>query len=90
MRESKDQVLSSDELAKYTMAVTVKLTRVEAHRIRRYEHTGLIKPLRTDGYQRLFSNSEVELIAEIARLESKKINLEGIRAILAMRQGEEI
>ncbi|UCG82929.1 MAG: MerR family transcriptional regulator [Dehalococcoidia bacterium] len=90
MKKSDDQALRSDKLAKYTMAVTVSLTSVEAHRIRRYEHMGLLRPLRSDGGQRLFTNLEVELISEIARLESKKINLEGVKAILAMRHGEEI
>jgi len=90
MKKSDDKGLRSNELAKYTMAVTVKLTQVEAHRIRRYEQTGILKPLRTEGQQRLFSNIEIELITEIARLESKGINLEGIKAILAMREGQDI
>jgi DNA-binding transcriptional MerR regulator len=72
----------------YTMAITVKLTGVESHRIRRYETGGLIEPVRTEGNQRLFSEIDVETIIQSAVLEDEGINVEGIRAILAMRKGE--
>lgn len=72
----------------YTMANAVKLTGVEAHRIRRYEDGGLLTPERTEGHQRLFSDDDIKLIIEAAKLEDKGINVEGIKAILAMRKGE--
>jgi len=72
------------------MGVTVRLTGVEAHRIRRYEEAGLLKPARTEAGQRLYSDSEIELIKEIARLEDQGANLEGIKMILAMRRGENV
>jgi DNA-binding transcriptional MerR regulator len=79
-----------DEIAKYTMGVAVRLTGVGAHRIRRFEGNGLLAPARTEAGQRLYSDSEIELIKEIARLEDQGINMEGIKAILAMRRGETI
>ena len=72
----------------YTMAVAVKLAGIEAHRIRRYEDGGLVTPERTEGNQRLFSDKDIEAIKEAARLEDEGINVEGIKAILAMRRGE--
>lgn len=81
-----DALASSD--GKYTMAVVVSLTGVESHRIRRYEEVGLLKPVRTGGGQRLYSDDEVKLIKEIAELEKEGINLPGVRAILAMKRGE--
>ena len=72
----------------YTMANAVRLTGVEAHRIRRYEEGGLLTPERTEGHQRLFSDDDIELIMEAAKLEDEGINVEGIKAILAMRKGE--
>jgi DNA-binding transcriptional MerR regulator len=72
----------------YTMAIAVKLTGVESHRIRRYEEGGLLTPERTEGHQRLFSEADIELIIEIAKLEDEGINVDGIKAILAMRKGE--
>ena len=80
--------ISTNSGGKYTMAVAVSLTGVEAHRIRRYEEAGLLKPVRTKGGQRLYSDEEIELIKDIAELEREGINLHGISAILAMRRGE--
>jgi DNA-binding transcriptional MerR regulator len=70
------------------MAVTVKLTGIESHRIRRYEAGGMLSPERTGGNQRLFSENDIEMIKQVARLEDEGINIEGIKAILAMRRGE--
>jgi DNA-binding transcriptional MerR regulator len=81
---------AESEVGKYTMGVTVRLTGVEAYRIRRFEEGGLLQPARTEAGQRLYSDSEIELVREIARLEGQGINLEGIKAILAMRRGETV
>ena len=77
-------------LAKYTMSITVSLTGVEAHTIRRYEIAGLVRPRRTGAGQRLYSDSEIGMIREISRLCGKGINLEGIKAIMALRRGQQI
>ncbi|MFC1925247.1 MerR family transcriptional regulator [Chloroflexota bacterium] len=77
-------------IAKYTMGVTVRLTRIQAYRIRRFEQAEIIRPARTEARQRLYSDYEIELIREIARLEDQGINLIGIKVILAMRKGEKI
>jgi MerR family glutamine synthetase transcriptional repressor len=90
MEQWVDDSSGNRDLAKYTMAVTVTLTEVQAHRIRRYEQFGLVKPCRTEGRQRLFSDMQVALIREISQLEGRGVNLEGVRVILAMREGEEV
>jgi len=79
---------AGNEVGKYTMGVAVRLTGVEAHRIRRFEEASLLEPKRTEAGQRLFTDSEIELIKEIAKLEDEGANLEGIKIILAMRRGE--
>jgi len=75
-------------IAKYTMAIACQLTGVEAHRIRRFEEGALLKPVRTEAGQRIYCDSDIELIKEIARLGNEGINVAGIKAILAMRRGE--
>ncbi len=72
----------------FTMAIAVKLTGVDPYRIRKYEEGGLLMPERTEGHQRLFSESDVEVIKQAAKLEDEGINVEGIKAILAMRRGD--
>ena len=76
------------DYGKYTMSVTVRLTTVNAHRIRRFEQVELLRPARTEAGQRLFSDIEIRLIREIAKLEREGINLRGIKAIIAIRKGE--
>jgi len=69
------------------MSVATSLTGVDAYRIRRYEAAGLVKPARTSGGQRLFSDRDVRRICEVARLEGEGVNLKGILVILRMREG---
>ena len=72
----------------FTMAIAVKLTGIDPYRIRKYEEGSLLTPERTEGNQRLFSESDIEIIKQAAKLEDEGINVEGIKAILAMRRGE--
>ncbi len=70
---------------KYVMSVAVRLTGVGASRIRRYESAGLVSPGRTAGGQRLFSDPDIDLIREVARLKNEGVNLKGIEVILRMK-----
>jgi DNA-binding transcriptional MerR regulator len=72
----------------FTMGIAVKLTGIDPYRIRKYEEGGLLAPERTEGNQRLFSENDIEIIKQAARLEDEGINIEGIKAILAMRRGD--
>jgi DNA-binding transcriptional MerR regulator len=75
-------------LNNFTMAIAVKLTGIDPYRIRKYEEGGLLTPERTEGHQRLFSENDIEIIKQAAKLEDEGINVEGIKAILAMRRGD--
>ncbi len=78
------------ELAKYTMAVTVMITGVPAYKIRKFEEFGLCKPARTGCKQRLFSDSDLEIINKIDLLEKDGINLQGVKFILEMQQSAKV
>jgi len=73
---------------KCTMSVAATLAGVVAHRLRRYEAAGLLRPARSMVGKRLYTDAEVELIEEIARIEGEGMNLEEVKAVLAMRRGE--
>ena len=77
----------TEEAGRYVMSVAASLTGVDAYRIRRYEAAGLVKPMRTSGGQRLFSERDVRRIREVARLAAEGVNLKGIELILRMREG---
>ena len=74
------------ETAKYTMSVAVMMTGVPAYRIRRFEEYGLFKPARTESRQRLYSDTDITVIREIALLDNEGINLPGIKTILTIKQ----
>ena len=76
----------TENSGRYVMSVTVSLTAVDAYGIRRYERAGLVRPVRTQGRQRLFSDRDVQRIVEVARLEAEGVNLKGIESILRMKR----
>ena len=76
------------EIGKYTMSVAVKLTGTHPQHIRRLGAAGLLNPDRTDGGQRLFSDSDIDIIKEVTQLETEGINLIGAKAILEIRKGK--
>lgn len=82
-----ESTVRRDDAGKYVMSIAVAMTGVDAHRIRRYEAAGVLKPGRTEGGRRLFSDADIATIRETARLEGEGINLNGIRVILEMRRG---
>jgi hypothetical protein len=77
--------LEEKKLAKYTMAVAVMMTGTAAYKIRKFEEFGLCKPARTRSRQRLYSDSDIELIRQISLLERDRVNLHGIKIILTMQ-----
>ncbi|MEN8614159.1 MerR family transcriptional regulator [Dehalogenimonas sp. THU2] len=77
------------KIARYTMFVTVTMTGVESHRIRRYEAAGLVSPTRSDGKHRMFSDADIEVIREIEALTRRGVNFAGVRHIMGLRRGGE-
>jgi DNA-binding transcriptional MerR regulator len=75
-------------LAKYTMSVTVMMTGVAAHKIRRLEEFGLCRPARTGSKQRLYSDEDIEIIRRITSLEKDGVNLPGIKVIFNMQKSK--
>ena len=68
----------------YPMRTVVKLTRVEAHRIRFWESRyGLVAPARDESGRRLFSKDEVDRIRQIGEMvDSHGLSLVAIRRLL--------
>jgi DNA-binding transcriptional MerR regulator len=68
----------------YPMRTVVKLTSVEAHRIRFWESRyGLIVPARDESGRRLFSKDEVDRIRQIGEMvDSHGLSLVAIRRLL--------
>lgn len=70
----------------YTIGAAARLTGIPIWTLRWIESRGLLRPDRTPGRQRLYSNAEMERLRSIRDLMERKVNLAGIRVILEMRR----
>ncbi|MCM3491646.1 MerR family transcriptional regulator [Alkalihalophilus marmarensis] len=61
----------------------MEMTSLTARQIRYYEEQGLIKPVRNEGNQRMFSLEDIERFRLIKSYIEQGINVAGIKTILA-------
>ena len=72
---------------KYTISVMAEIVGLHEQSLRLYERRGLIKPQRSEGNIRLFSDEDVERVRAIQRLVNDLgVNLAGAEVILHMRE----
>lgn len=69
----------------YTIGAASRLTGIPIWTLRWIEKHGLLRPGRTTGRQRLYSDAEMDLLREVRGLMEQKVNLAGIRVILRLR-----
>lgn len=69
----------------YTIGATSRLTGIPIWTLRWIERHGLLRPSRTEGRQRLYNDDDLSRLKDVRVLMEKKVNLAGIRVILAMR-----
>ena len=73
--------------AKYTISVVAEIVGLHEQSLRTYERRGLIRPRRSEGNIRLFSDEDVERLRAIKRLVNDLgVNLAGAEVILHMRE----
>ena len=70
----------------YNIGAASRLCGLPIWTLRWIEKHALVRPRRTDGNQRLYSKRDVDALTRIRELMEKKVNLAGIRVILAMRE----
>ena len=68
----------------YFISVASTLSGIHPQTIRTYEEKGLIKPYRTKGGTRRYSQEDVDKLIQIASLSQRGIKLEGIKIIYEM------
>ena len=79
-----DETFSQDEPC-YVISVAAKLVDLHPQRLRYYDRIGLLKPSRTAGRIRLYSQRDIEVLRKISRLtEDLGVNLAGVEVILNM------
>jgi MerR family glutamine synthetase transcriptional repressor len=68
----------------------MQLTELSARQIRYYEENELIHPARTEGNRRLFSFNDVDKLLEIKHLIEQKVNIAGVKHLMAMKNQQAI
>lgn len=72
--------------ALYMISVVAEMFEIHPQTLRAYEREGLLRPSRTEGNTRLYSQEDVERIELILRLtKDLGVNLAGVEVILNMR-----
>lgn len=66
----------------YGISVAAELTGVNPQNLRAYEAAGLLRPARTEGGTRRYSDHDVARIGRIASLLGEGLNLAGIGRVL--------
>jgi len=73
--------------ALYMISVVADMFDIHPQTLRAYEREGLLRPARTDGNTRLYSEEDLERIELILRLtKDLGVNLAGVEVILNMRE----
>ncbi len=75
-----------EEKAVYVISVAAELAGMHPQTLRIYERKGLLRPERTAGNTRRYSDRDIELLRDIHDLTQERgINLAGVKAIIEMQ-----
>jgi MerR family transcriptional regulator/heat shock protein HspR len=73
------------ERGRYMISVAAELVGMHPQTLRMYEAKGLVRPKRTPGGTRLYSESDVERLRIVQRLTTElKLNLAGVELVLRL------
>jgi MerR family transcriptional regulator/heat shock protein HspR len=82
--DNKNELL--DEEPCYVISVAARIVGMHQQTLRYYERAGLLKPSRSMGKRRLYSNADIARLKEIQRLISDLgVNLAGVDVFFRMR-----
>jgi MerR family transcriptional regulator/heat shock protein HspR len=70
--------------AVYVISVFAELAGVHPQTLRNYERSGLLRPQRTSGGSRRFSDEDLVALRRIQDLTNDGVNLEGVKRIMAL------
>ena len=80
MREPQDE-----DRAVYIISVAAELAGVHPQTLRIYERKGLVRPQRTAGNTRRYSDADIERLQAIQSLTDQGVNLAGVKRIMELR-----
>ncbi|HET6712966.1 MAG TPA: helix-turn-helix transcriptional regulator [Actinomycetota bacterium] len=74
-----------DERAVFIISVAAELAGVHPQTLRIYERKGLLRPQRTSGNTRRYSQADIDRLLAIQELTDEGVNLAGVKRILELR-----
>ena len=76
-----------DERPRYMISVAAELVGMHPQTLRMYEQKGLVRPQRTAGNTRLYSEADLERLRVIQRLTGELgLNLAGVEAVIGLEE----
>ena len=77
--------MTENERPRYMISVAAELVGMHPQTLRMYEQKGLVRPKRTPGNTRLYSESDLERLRLVQRLTTEfRLNLAGVELVLRM------
>jgi MerR family transcriptional regulator/heat shock protein HspR len=73
-----------DRRAVYIISVAAELAGVHPQTLRIYEQKGLVRPHRTSGNTRRYSEADIDRLRRVQRLTQQGVNLAGAKRIMAL------
>ncbi len=70
--------------AVYVISVAAELAGMHPQTLRIYERRGLVRPARTEGGNRRYSDADIEVLQRISELTNEGMNVEGIRRVMEL------
>jgi MerR family transcriptional regulator/heat shock protein HspR len=84
--EKRESVNGPDRRAVYIISVAAELAGVHPQTLRIYERKGLVRPHRTSGNTRRYSEADIERLRRVQRLTQEGMNLAGAKRIMALEE----
>lgn len=72
--------------AVYVISVAAELAGVHPQTLRIYERKGLLRPARTGGGSRRYSQADIDLLQRISDLTDEGLNLAGVHRVLELEE----
>jgi MerR family transcriptional regulator/heat shock protein HspR len=90
MMARKDEVMGDrerdlDQRAVFIISVAAELAGVHPQTLRIYERKGLVRPSRTSGNTRRYSQADIDRLLAIQELTDEGVNLAGVKRIIELR-----
>jgi MerR family transcriptional regulator/heat shock protein HspR len=82
--------IRSQHHAVYVISVAAELAGMHPQTLRIYERRGLVRPARTQGGNRRYSDIDILRLRRIQELAAEGMNLEGIRRVMALEVEVEV